>query len=999
MYAFHNRNTHFPFPLRRRYSWKSVNWVARIAGDVYGGACHRRLQRQDAQSVGLPLSPVRCRLTRANEPNAMTPELWERLSPLFMDVIDRPGAERRAAIGQVCAADPELERELLALVDAYERDETGSLNVSAEALRAIHHGSSGQLAAGYRLLDRFTIVRHLDSGGMGSVYEAFDSELSHSIALKVIRPDIAHNESALLRFKQEVHLAQRLSGPNICRIHELFIVGGSEESSRYAFLTMELLQGETLAELLRKGPVPKSAAEQIAFDLCAALSAIHHAGIIHRDLKTRNVMMADRAGRKTAVLMDFGLARELAHAGSVERADITLPGSILGTPDYMAPEQFEEGGDITPATDIYALGVVLYELATGRQPYASSNPLEAAIRRARKPEPVSSVSHAFPHRWDRAINKCLEYDPARRFSSAAEVARALQSPWFGITNLNNAPRHLFFWPAALILLGFVLAAFLWPALNEVLRGLFSPREKHIAVLPFDFSGSSQELGVVSDGLMEALTGKLANLDRNNHNLWVVPASEIRSRKIGDAQSAFREFGATMVVRGRLSRLNHDIRLTLELIDAGRMREIGFADIERADEDLAALQNEAVERLGRLMNIGVAASSRGDEAGASGSSYNDYVAALGYLERYDKPGNLALAIRTLTSATEISPRFAPALGALCRAYTLKFQIDSNPDSLKPARQNCQRAIALDDKLPGLHANLAELERIQGHYDVAAQEFQRVIDLDPGDVDALTGLASLKWRTGNLKEAERLYIQAAQVRKQDWKGYNLLANFYDRIGRHQEAFDNYKRALDLTPDNSAVLSNLGGAYLNSNDPALFGDAIKVLTRSNELSPSFQVYANLGIVYLLERRYRESAEMNEKATAMNADDYTVWCNLLDVYEWLGEGDKASMARQRIRFLTERAIGINEKNADAHSELASVLAKNHEREAALGHIRTALALEPTDQNVLAQVAEAYEVLGERLPAIRSLQEAIRNGFPKIQIGADASLAKVAADPRFQAR
>jgi serine/threonine-protein kinase len=242
-----------------------------------------------------------------------------------------------------------------------------------------------------------------------------------------------------------------------------------------------------------------------------------------------------------------------------------------------------------------------------------------------------------------------------------------------------------------------------------------------------------------------------------------------------------------------------------------------------------------------------------------------------------------------------------------------------------------------------------------------------------------------------------MRAIDARKQDWQGYNNLGIFYDRIGRHREAIESYEHALDLTPDNAAVDSNLGAVYVNSSDPSLYPQAERLLRRSIDFNPTFDAYTNLGNLYMLEKRYPESAQASEKALTMNTKNYTVWNNLLEVCEQLGNHARAAEARKQIRNLAEAAIRLNEKNADAHSMLALALAKEKERESALAHIRTALALEPEDQSVLAQVAEAYESLGQRDSAIRCLKLAIRKGFPRSQIIGDASLEHIAADPHFR--
>lgn len=280
---------------------------------------------------------------------------------------------------------------------------------------------------GELLLQRFRIVRLIGSGGMGEVYEAEDLEVGWRVALKTIRSEITGNLQLQSRFRREVQLARRVSHPNICRIHELFVLPESAGivagSRRYPtlFLTMEFLPGITLAEKLqRDGPLPWREAEAAIAQICAGLEAIHSAGIVHRDLKTRNIMLVEANGSKRVLLMDFGLALEIEAAAGGDDTSW-----IAGTPDSMAPEQFD-GRPVTAAADIYALGLVIYEMVTGKKPFAAATPIAAAALRARRPEPASSIRHNVPSGWNEVIDRCLKYDPEDRYPSASRVIAALR---------------------------------------------------------------------------------------------------------------------------------------------------------------------------------------------------------------------------------------------------------------------------------------------------------------------------------------------------------------------------------------------------------------------------------------------------------------------------------------------------------------------------------------------------------------------------------------------
>jgi hypothetical protein len=344
---------------------------------------------------------------------SMDPKLWQRLKPLLDGALKEPEGARAGYVAD-CTDDPMLRDELKHLLES---SQTGELPANSEILAP----RSNSFTAGETLLGRFHIVRLVGRGGMGEVYEAEDLELGR-IALKTIRHSVAARAGMLARFKQEIQLARKVSGPNVCRIYELFTVPETDGRSATAFLTMEFLDGMVLTERLRRGRMDWDRARSFALDMCAGLAAIHEAGVLHRDFKSSNIMLARRNGVERAVLTDFGLAMPLDEAagGSGEPQAGSSRHVIAGTPEYMAPEQFE-GSELTGAADIYALGIVMYEMVTGQHPYAAHTPLAAAVRRAKTPDLTKA-----PHGWREIIFRCLQYDPAKRYKSAGEVAAALR---------------------------------------------------------------------------------------------------------------------------------------------------------------------------------------------------------------------------------------------------------------------------------------------------------------------------------------------------------------------------------------------------------------------------------------------------------------------------------------------------------------------------------------------------------------------------------------------
>jgi serine/threonine protein kinase len=297
-------------------------------------------------------------------------------------------------------------------------------------------GSLRALAAGERILERYAIQRYIACGGMGEVYEAVDTVLGDRVAVKTLLSTALDDQASVQRFLDEVRLARKVSHANVCRILELGMHRPSGRSEALPFLTMEFLEGETLAErLARVGRLDRDTTRRILGQIVAGLGAIHAAGIVHRDLKSENVfLVTDPGGEERAVVMDFGLARALASPTQAAWASASGSGGswsatdgLVGTPDYMAPEQVE-GRPPAPAFDIYAVGIIGFEMLTGVKPFAADTPFGRAVLRLQKPAPCpSSLVPGLPPAWDALIGSCLERDPARRFARVEEIAAALEA--------------------------------------------------------------------------------------------------------------------------------------------------------------------------------------------------------------------------------------------------------------------------------------------------------------------------------------------------------------------------------------------------------------------------------------------------------------------------------------------------------------------------------------------------------------------------------------------
>jgi serine/threonine protein kinase/tetratricopeptide (TPR) repeat protein len=871
--------------------------------------------------------------------------------------------------------------------------------------------SVGEIVAG-----SYKVLGMAGAGGMGVVYRALDLNLERTVALKFLPPELIAGETEKARFLREARTASSLDHPNIGVIH-----GIEETPDGRTFIVMAFYEGRSLAERIRNGPLACGQAVDIAIQMAKGLAEAHARHIVHRDIKPSNVMLT---GNGTVKIVDFGLAQVI----SAQTASHT---GLAGTLSYMAPEQ-ALGKLVDQRTDIWALGAVLAEMLTGRAPF----------ERETMPATLMAILNQPPHTLDgvplelqQIVYRTLAKEPELRYQTCSELLTDLEAlrprlsdepsqakPQSKLGNSKSsagvrraleqasrpswspapAPRPRWI-PFLLIAAGVILVAaaavLLIPSLRQrVLQAFSGNSEKHIAVLPFDNIGNNPENDALVQGLMDSLAGKLSNLDVGNQSLWIVPTSEVRRLKITDPADALKQLGANLVVKGSVERDGRDVRLNVNLIDTKNLRQIGSADLEDQAGDLSTLQNEAVARLARLMNLSVTAGMLSNTGGTvNPAAYEDYLTALGHMQRYDKPGNLDLAITALNSSVRTDPRFALGYAQLGEAYRLKYRVDQNARWLDEALANCQKAAELDSSMPAVYVTLGQIHEAGGKHDLALQEFRHALDLDPKNAAALTGLAHAYETSGRVADAEAAYQKAAALRPNEWDGFNNLGNFYDRQGKYTQAIAQYQHALELTPDNAQVLLNMGGAFVDSGDPKLMSKAEAALQRSIVLNPSYGAYANLGLLYSQQRRFPEAANILEKALSFNDQDYSVWETLVNCDEWLKQPQKAEDARRHEMPLLEQAIQLKPQDAGAHALLADVYAAQHQPEKSISHIQTALALAPNDAQNLETIADAYANLEDRRQALHFAQQALRHGVTGDQLRADPELQPVIDDPELK--
>jgi serine/threonine-protein kinase len=822
----------------------------------------------------------------------------------------------------------------------------------------------------------YEVQGKLGAGGMGVVYKALDLKLNRTVALKFLSEEevAAEDRERLLR---EARAASALDHPNIAAVHTV-----EENAEGRTFIVMGYYEGETLANKIRHSPLQPARAANIAMQIAGGLQHAHARNITHRDVKPANVLITNDG---TAKILDFGLAR--IHGPSASTESASLSGTLL----YMSPEQVQ-GRPLDARTDIWALGVVLYQMLTGRLPFFTDNAASTilAILNA-PPAPMPGV----PGELQLIILRALSKTPESRYQNCAELIRDLEKlaiddrlPTVTIDRSElqrqlrsasqsasglpiTSPRRILWLTVALcIAIGISLAVAI--AFTPLRWRIFGPQEKHIAVLPFETNSKDPAVQSLADGLMESIAGKLSNLSAGGKSLWVVPAMQIRRRKIEDPEAARRELGATLAIQGSVAQASGNIRLKLDLIDTKSQRLLGSVEVHGDENTLAALEDKVVSRLAGMMDLGGAGSeTKGGEV--SGAAYEYYLKGRGLLQRFDVSDNVNAAIVQFEAAVKADPKFALAYNALAEAHWNKYRLDQNPQWLEKANDYGKQAIQLNDQLPAVYITLGNIHDASGKQDLALEEFQHALKLDPANADALIGISRVYEHKGRDKEAEEAVRQGATLRPDYWGGYYELAAYYFRHRRFEDAAREFKHVIELAPDSAAAHANYATALKNINRT---DEAAAEFEKSIKLKPTYAALNNLGVLYYAKRRWAEAANMFEQSMKLNPADYRVWENMGLASDWLGQHDKAMESYRHSRELLEKQILLKSDDPEMQSSLGLLYARGNMRDKTLPRLDAALARAPKNPNVLSKVAEAYMILGERPRALAVLKQAMAAGM-----------------------
>ena len=787
----------------------------------------------------------------------MKPDRWQRVRTILEDALELPPNKRSHYLEKACAGDPELREEVDSLLAYREAAESFLEGPPASGLRD-PRGPSGSATSDVgeepelvgRVLSHYKILAKKGRGGMGEVYLARDQALGRDVAIKVLRQKWTSDPDGLRRFEQEARSASALNHPNIITIYEI----GEYEGT--PFIAMEHVEGKTLRDILGGAPLPTKKLLPIATQIAEGLAKAHAAGIVHRDLKPENLMVTSDGLVK---ILDFGLAKltgPLVEIQSETEIKVdTQAGMILGTVKYMSPEQ-ASGRSVDYRSDQFSLGLILYEMATGKPPFkrdTAAATLAAIIER--KAEPMTRLDPSLPGSFRRTVARCLVKEPEGRYASTDDVAKQLEQVRDGLSGM--AP-GLWLRRSAMIAMGGLLATLLAVVglnVGEIrdrnLGGVSGIRS--VAVLPLKNVSGDPEQEYFSDGITEALISDLAQIGA----LKVISrTSAMRYKGTGKTLPEIaRELNVDAVLEGSILLAGDRVQITAQLIEAETERKLWADDYERDVRDIFSVQGEVTQAIAQAIQIRLTPAELKQLTGArpvNPEAYQAYLKGRYFFEKRS-PEGLKSAVEHFEYTVRVDPQYALGYVALADTYILLGNYGERPsDEVKPqAKAVALKALELDETLAEAHVSLGAV----------LWEYER---------DYLSG--------------ERELLRAIELKPNYAMAHHRYASFLAAMGRQEEGIAAMRIALLLDPLSLRMNVDLGRAYYFAQR---YDDAIDVYRMTLELDPDFRpAHSMLGLAYAETGQYEQA--IAEIKSGTSDESWSVWLGY--AYAKAGDTEKAS-------------------------------------------------------------------------------------------------------------
>jgi tetratricopeptide (TPR) repeat protein len=869
-----------------------------------------------------------------------------------------------------------------------------------------------------QIVSHYRIQEKLGAGGMGVVYKAEDIRLGRLVALKFLPDNSVRDPRALERFKREARTASALDHPNICTIYEI------DDDQGRPFIAMQLLEGHTLRDRIGEHPVSLGTLLDWALQISDALHAAHAKGIMHRDIKPANVFITERGQAK---ILDFGLAKLTAvdltsssEATLSGTGPLTHTGAAIGTVAYMSPEQ-ARGEPLDVRTDLFSFGVLLYEMATGRQ--AFSGPTWAVTVHAilgQAPMSLNESVPGLPQRLQEIIDKCLVKNRDLRYQSAAEIhhdllklkkdfesGKSLKS--VRVATTWSPQRKLRFGMAGLLLIVMVAVGVWGPRILRRLMTAYGmvpaagtsasavPERKSLAVLPFVAVAGDPKMTAFGKGLLEDVAAKLSQLSAN-HDLEVVPSRTLEDKNVATLTDAKREFGVNLGLTVSLEQANDLFRASYSLTDAKSGKNLEGAQITAPVSDLFTIEDQIANGVAAALQISLRSEEKqalGAHSTSQPEAFQYFVQGRGYLQEPSKPENLTSAEIVLKQALKIDPNYGQAEAGLGEVNWFRYQFGKQKQWIAPAQQACTKAVDLGNAGAEGHMCLGLLENGTGQYEKAAEQFQQAVQLEPANERAYTNLAGAYQRLNQPDKAEEAYKRAIAVRPQYWRVYALLGVSYLNRADYEKAAAAFRRATELDPDSYVAFNSLGGALLYQGKD---DEAVQALEKSIAIRPTRDAYSNVAVAQFRLRRFKESVASFKEALKIDDSNYQTWGNLGDAYYYGGDTASASESYRKAIALGEQQLRVNSRDSDVLSDFANYYSMLGDRKQALNYLDRSLQFGQGDKELLFNAALVYNQLHETGPALEWLGKALNAGYSRSVVAKAAALDNLHDNLRYQA-